>query len=149
MTTSWLLLAQSIDGRHLRRAQRRKQRRDEHCGEEGDRAEHQRSGSPGAMPSELHPYEPRGLVVGGNCWKRGIASTDFLRARGNDGTSRDSSLLAFQDETHLDISSPHPVDGVVHPRERHDIDHSRDAMARREREHLVRLRPATDVISVD
>src|SRR2546422_5619719 len=56
----WLLLAQCFDGRHPRCAQRRKQRRGEHCGEEDDRAEQQRSGIAGGDAVELRPYEPRG-----------------------------------------------------------------------------------------
>src|SRR4029453_18366274 len=56
----WLLLTQCFDGRHLRRAERRKQRRGEHCGEEDGRAEQQRSGIAGGDSVELRPYKPRG-----------------------------------------------------------------------------------------
>jgi hypothetical protein len=57
--------------------------------------------------------------------------------------------LPFQDETHLDISSPDPLDGLVHSSKRHDIDDGLDAMRRRELEHLHGLGPTTDVVPVD
>ena len=58
-------------------------------------------------------------------------------------------LLALQHETDLDISSPDPLDGLVHSSERHDMDDSLDAMGRRELEHLHGLRPTTDVVPID
>ena len=46
-----------------------------------------------------------------------------LQNRNRSGDGRQvAPLLALQHKTHLDISSPHPLDGVVHSSERHDID---------------------------
>ena len=58
-------------------------------------------------------------------------------------------FLALQNETHRDISSPDPLDGLVHSCERHDFDDGRDAMLRRELEHLRRVRTAPDVVPID
>ena len=57
--------------------------------------------------------------------------------------------LALQHQTHRDISSPDPLDGFVHSCEGHDIDDSRDAMLRREREHLHGIRTTPYVVPID
>src|SRR3546814_4188835 len=63
-------------------------------------------------------------------WSSDVCSSDlFCGAR--------AEILALQHETHRDIPSPDPLDGFVHSCERHDIDDSRDAMLRREREHQI------------
>jgi hypothetical protein len=40
-------------------------------------------------------------------------------------------LPVLQHQSHPDVSSPDPLDGLVHPSERHDIDNGPDAMPRR------------------
>ena len=65
------------------------------------------------------------------------------------GVRARAGILALQHETHRDISSPDPLDGFVHSCERHDIDDSRDAMLRREREHLRGIRTTPYVVPID
>ena len=61
----------------------------------------------------------------------------------------DIELPVLQHQSHIDISSPDPLDGLVHPSERHDIDDGPDAMLRRKLEHVRGIGTTAYVVAID